>query len=322
MNRKYASYVIMFLFITMLAACSNDGGIEKVGILTEGTLDEKVWDQKGYDALLQLKDEHDFNIYTKTNINNKNNTIDAVDELSRQGVNLIFGHSSNYGRDFVEIASHYPDLHFVYFNGSLTSENVTSLNFDSHAMGFFAGMLAAKMTKTNQVGVIAAYEWQPEIEGFFEGVKFENPDSQVRVDYIYDWNDKDIAVHIFEKMREKNVDVFYPTGDSYSKEIIRKAYEDHVYAIGYLDDEAELFPNTVLSSTVQHIDKLYEFATKQLANNKLNGKVYTFDFQDDAITMGKYGEMVPTEYKELLNTAILEYKETGFLPNQFITNEN
>ncbi|MDY0407879.1 BMP family ABC transporter substrate-binding protein [Paracerasibacillus soli] len=285
MNRKYASYVIMFLFITMLAACSNDGGIEKVGILTEGTLDEKVWDQKGYDALLQLKDEHDFNIYTKTNINNKNNTIDAVDELSRQGVNLIFGHSSNYGRDFVEIASHYPDLHFVYFNGSLTSENVTSLNFDSHAMGFFAGMLAAKMTKTNQVGVIAAYEWQPEIEGFFEGVKFENPDSQVRVDYIYDWNDKDIAVHIFEKMREKNVDVFYPTGDSYSKEIIRKAYEDHVYAIGYLDDEAELFPNTVLSSTVQHIDKLYEFATKQLANNKLNGKVYTFDFQDDAITM-------------------------------------
>src|SRR5699024_6870452 len=127
-------------------------------------------------------------IYLKENINSEHAIIHAVDELVDDGATLIFGHGNFYGKYFNELAKEFSDIHFVYFNGGYHADNLTSLNFDSHAMGFFSGMIAGRMSESNQIGIIAAHEWQPEIEGFYEGVKYENPHSKVHIDFVNDWN--------------------------------------------------------------------------------------------------------------------------------------
>ena len=85
-----------------------------------------------------------------------------------------------------------------FSNGGYFDENITSLNFNSHAMGFFGGLVAIRMTKTNQVGIIAAYEWQAEIEGYYEGVKYQDPTTRVHVNFVNDWNNKDAALSVYE----------------------------------------------------------------------------------------------------------------------------
>lgn len=290
--------------------------IQKVGILFEGSPNEQPWDQKGYDGLLTIGEEFDADIYIKENIKTKEEVERAVKYLVEKEVRIIFGHSHSYGRYFADLAETYPHTKFVYFNGGYTADNVTSLNFESHGMGFFGGMVAGKMTETNEIGIIAAYEWQPEVEGFYEGVKFQNPDASVHINYVNDWGANEIAMQMYETMKDNGVDVFYPTGDSFSNEIVEQADKDDLYAIGYVSNQPNIDEHTMLTSTIQHVDALYVIVAELYEENNLTGGIMTFDFADDAISLGEFSPDVPIEYKEYVMELVDEYIETGLLPNE------
>lgn len=285
-------------------------------MLVETSIHDQAWGKKGYKGLLEINEEFDVDVYFKEGVQTRQDVREAVDELANKGVNLIFGHSSTYGKYFKDISSVYPGIHFVYFNGGHFGEGLTSLNFNSHAMGFFGGMVAGKMTETNQVGVIGAFEWQPEIEGFYEGVKYQNPEAEVHINYVNSWSDNGKAMKLYKQMRNQKVDVFYPTGDSYSASIIERASSDGVYAIGYVSDQSDIAEDTVLTSTVQHVEKLYVLAAEKFNEGELRGGVLTFDFQDEAISLGKFSPDIPEEFLDKMKEAVEVYKETGLLPNE------
>ncbi|MFA1818957.1 BMP family ABC transporter substrate-binding protein [Virgibacillus oceani] len=316
MKSILTAFGMILIFFAVTGCTDRQGEIQNVGMLIDSTIEEQAWGEKGYDGLTAIGETYDVNVFYEENVSTKQDIIRAVDEFIYDGVNLIFGHSSIYGRHFADIAENYPDVHFVYFNGGYFTENVTSLNFSSHAMGFFAGMTAGEMTTANQVGIVAAYEWQPEIEGFFEGVNFHNPSAEVQMDIINDWNDTQSAIDIYEDMKNKNVDVFYPTGDMFSRTIIQEASMDNLYAIGYVEDQAGIGEEMVLTSTVQHVDKLYELAAEDFNNGDLNGTIKTFDFQEEAITLGEFSPYVTDDFKDDISEAIDDYMDTGLLPNE------
>src|SRR5690625_2314999 len=239
MLRKISTIFIV-VFLILLSSCTNtskSSSIQKVGMLLDGSVDDHSWNQKGYHGLLNIKKQFNVEVNYKEGIKTRSQIINAVDKFVKDGVNLIFGHNHIYGRVFVQIAKEYPDVNFVYFNGGYFDDRVTSMSFNSHAMGFFSGMLAGKMSKTNNVGVIAAYEWQPEIEGFYEGVKFQNSDNKVHINFVPN-NNEELALDIYHRMTEKDVDVLYPVGDSFSENVIEEASKDNIYSIGYISDQS------------------------------------------------------------------------------------
>ncbi|WP_338061874.1 BMP family ABC transporter substrate-binding protein [Virgibacillus indicus] len=316
--KQIYSFFIIISIVIIAAGCSSNGNdqIQNAGMLVDGTIESQAWGEKGYEGLKQIGEEYDINVFLKENITTEQEISEAVDELVYDGVNLIFGHSSIYGSYFSELAESYPDVHFVYFNGGYYSDNVTSLNFNAHAMGFFAGMVAAEMSTANQIGMISAYQWQPEIEGFFEGVKYRNPSANVMIEFVNNWNDSETAVDLYEQMRAKGADVFYPTGDSYSKEIIQHAKKDGIHAIGYVADQSYIDEETVLTSTVQHVDKLYEYAAEKFNEGELEGKIMTFDFQDEVISLSEFSPSIPESFQDYMDDIIEEYIETDLLPNE------
>jgi len=290
--------------------------IQKVGILLEGTTNDQSWDRRGYEGLLTIGEDFDADIYIKENVQSEEEIVNAVKNLAEKEARIIFGHSYTYGRYFADLADQYPNTHFVYFNGGYTADNVTSLNFDSHAMGFFGGMVAGKMTETNEIGIIAAYEWQPEVEGFYEGVKYQNPDATVHINFVNDWNAREVALNIYGIMKNNDVDVFYPTGDSFANDIVRHADQDGRYVIGYVPDKIDVDERTVLTSTIQHVDKLYVLAAELYQKNKLTSGIMTFDFADGAISLGDFSPDVPDDYTQYIMDLIDEYIETDLLPNE------
>jgi len=316
--RKLLFFILLSLIAILMTSCQmfDKKHVDKIGILIEGPLEENSWEERGYNGLIEVKEQFDIHIFLEENVNSQYAISRAVSELVDDGVTLIFGHGNFYGKYFNEIAEQFPDVHFVYFNGGYYKDNLTSLNFDSHAMGFFSGMIAGKVTETNQIGIVAAHEWQPEIEGFYEGVKFENSQSDVHINFVNDWNKQERVKKIYDQMISKDVDVIYPTGELFSEELLERAVDDHIFAIGYGIDQSYINEQIVLTSTIQHVDKLYIVAVKKAVKDTLSGGVFYYDFQDGVISLGPFSEEIPHDYQRMINDYIETYKNSNLLPNE------
>ncbi len=312
--------IILVLFISgILSACSsyfNGNEVDRVGMLVEHSIHDQSWGSKGYQGLLDISDSLDVDVYFQEGINTQQQVNRAVEEFANKDINLIIGHSNIYGKMFHQIREAYPDIHFLYVNGGYFDDNLTSINFNSLAMGFFGGMVAGEMTETNHIGLIAAFEWQPEIEGFYEGAVYQNPDVNVNMKLTNSWDDTERAMEMYNQMQAEDVDVYYPAGDSFSVPIIEEVKKDGDYSIGFVSDQSEIGGRSVLTSTVQHVDKLYLLAAKQFNNNELPGAIINYGFAEDVITMGEYSEDLSDSFKKELDEAIETYIETGLLPNQ------
>jgi len=317
MHKVVIPFGILFclLFLVSCGQAISTGKLEKVGLLVPDTVNDQVWGTKGYKGMLKIQSHHKVEVYYKEGMNSQSIVERAVKEFDQKGVNIIFGHGNEYAEYFNHISKDYPDIHFVSFNGDAKNSNTTSLNFEAYAMGFFGGMIAGHMTKSDTVGIIAAYEWQPEIEGFYEGANFQNKEANVLIEYTGNWDDDKKAIELLDKMLDKGADVVYPAGDGYNVPVIERVKERGKYAIGYISDQSDLGQSAVLTSTVQHVDMLYELVAERFNEGKLESGNLWFDFQDDVISLGKFSSDIDQEYITYINKAIEEYKKTGKLPN-------
>lgn len=317
MLRRFLVFLLCIFFVlTSCEQTKSQGELKKVGLLVPETIDDHVWGTKGYKGILKIQSAYNVDVFYKEGMDSITVVEKAVKEFADKGVNLIFGHGHEYGEYFASFSNEYPDIHFITFNTDAKNSNITSLNFESYAMGFFAGMVAGEMTKTNRIGIIPAYEWQPEINGFLEGANYINSQIEVDVQYVGNFDDKKKALRILNKMLQDDIDVFYPAGDSYSVPIIEKVKEEGLYAIGYVSDQSDLGNYTVLTSTIQHVDVLYEMVAEKVNNGKMESGNLFFDFQEDAISLGEYSPQLEKSFVKRLEDSIKTYKETGKLPNE------
>lgn len=310
---------LILFSLLLLGGCGQPlatGKVDKVGLLVSETINDQVWGTKGYRGLLQIQSSLDVDVFFKEGMNSQKLVEEAVREFDRKGVNLIYGHGNEFAPYFNRISGQYPDIHFISFNGDAQNENTTSLNFDAYAMGFFGGMVASHMSKTGKIGIVAAYEWQPEVEGFYDGAMYENENMKVDIRYVGHWDDQKKALEVLDEVLDEGADVIYPAGDGYNVPVIEKVKDSGFYVIGYISDQSDFGESTVLTSTVQHVDDLYELTAEKYNNGNLESGNLSFDFQDGVITLGKFSPDVDSEYRKKLNTYINTYKNTGKLPNQ------
>lgn len=303
--------------LAALTGCQEkrEGNLKNAGLLVQDTINDQGWADQGYKGLIKIQDTYGNEVVYKEQMQMKAEVKQAVKEFQKDDVNLVFGHGKIYADLFSQISKDYPKMHFVSFNGDVTGENTTSIHFKSYAMGFFAGMVAAKMSHSNHLGVIAAQEWQPEIKGFAEGAHFQKKDITVETEVMHSWSDKDRAIASFKRMAANGSDVFYPTGDGYTVPVIEEVKKKALYAIGYVTDQSDLGRATVLTSTVQNVEYVYKSVAGQLDAGKLKTGNLQYGFKEKAITMGRFSPRVPYAFQKKISKDIEEYKKTGKLPN-------
>jgi transcriptional activator of comK gene len=310
---------LILFSLLLLGGCGQPlatGKIEKVGLLVPETINDQVWGTEGYRGLLRIQSRFNIDVFYKEGMKSEALVEAAVKEFDEKGVNLIYGHGNEYAEYFNHISEKYPDIHFISFNGDAKNENTTSLNFDAYAMGFFGGMVAAHMTQSNHLGVIAAFEWQPEVEGFYEGATFYNNDIEVEIHYVGHWDHDEKAMEILDRLLSRGADVIYPAGDGYNIPIIERVKEKGLFVIGYVSDQSDLGESTVLTSTVQHVDVLYELVASKYNEEKLEAGNLYFDIPDGVISLGEFSPKVDPEFREVMHQHINTYKATGKLPNE------
>lgn len=307
--------ILIGLILLAVFRTNQTGNLKNVGLLVSESVSDQVWGTRGYKGLLEIGSKYDINIYYREYINSDELVENAIEELESLGVNVIIGNGNEYSAIFNELSPKYPDIQFISLNGEALNKNTTSLSFNGYAMGYFGGMVAAEMSKSEILGIIAAYEWQPEIEGFIDGAKYQNPNVVVQVKYVEDWNDEEIALQYTEQLVEQGVDVFYPAGNGFNVPVIQAVKASGLYVIGYVSDQLVQGENTVLTSTVQHVDQLYVAAAEQFDRGELQSGKISFDFQEGVITLGEFSPLVPKEFQNQIRRAVDKYKKTGKLPS-------
>lgn len=317
MNYKVISLVTVSLLIVLCiySFMPKYQEINSVGYLSKESIHDQTWGTEGYKGILNIIQTHDANFFIQENLKTDRAVMDTIRQFAERDVNIIYGQGSEFEAVFNQAAVKYPKMHFVFLNGESRAKNVSSLNIEGYAMGFFGGMLAAHESKTKVLGIVGAFRGQPEIDGFIDGAYYEDKSIKVKSKYVNTWGyNRDAQTYTIELIDKEHADVIYPAADGTNRDVMEVVKARNKKAIGYISDQSYL-GDFVIGSTTQNISKLYSDIADDYYEQRLKGGNKKYGMNNN-ITNLEISKAVDEVYAKALESDIQRFKVTGILPNK------
>ena len=73
--------------------------------------------------------------------------------------------------------------------------------------------------------------------------------------------------------------------------------------------------NTVLTSTVQNVDKAYTLIAEQYNKGTLKSGDHNFDFREGVVEMGTFSPLVDKAFQDKISDLVKTYNRTNELPS-------
>jgi basic membrane lipoprotein Med (substrate-binding protein (PBP1-ABC) superfamily) len=226
---------------------------------------ETPWDGVINQALIDARDagEIDYQL-----VDNAGNSTDYARVLSQIATDkhpdLIVGDSTGQEDEVRAVTAQFPNIYFAM--GSNSGPTVPNLSvFDNWVQepAFLSGMLAAGLTKTNKIGIVAAMpipEVNRVVNGFIEGVKYQNPDCVVLVSFINSFFDPALAKDDALAQIDAGADVLFAERTG----VIEAAAEHNLWVFSNLVDQNSQAPDYVLTGPVWNMTPTIEYLIKEI----------------------------------------------------------
>ncbi len=310
----------------LLKACSrdqsptvtdaSDGEAFKVAIALPGIITDKAWNQSGYEGLQLTREKLGAKTAFLEQIPQAEQT-EVLTDFARKKFNVVFAHGGQFDAAIQQVAPKFPDTFFVGVNGAVKGDNIASLRINHSQASYLCGIVAASMTKSNQIAYIAGQKFaatEEELRGLELGAKSVNSKIKVTSTFTGDWNDVSKAKEATLALISTGADVIFQWLDSASPAVLQTAAEKNVYAFGNTIDQLELAPQAVLTSAVKRIDLAIVYLAELAKNKQLKGEVYKIGLdKSDILNLGKFNERVPEDIQKKVletKTQILDNKIT------------
>lgn len=237
-------------------------GIEKFG--ADNGLEQG---DGGYDYLQSASDAD----YV-TNLNN----------LVRREFDVVFGIGFLMEAAVNDIAQQQPDAQLAIIDAVVDQPNVASVLFKEQEGAFLAGVAAALMSESKQIGFVGGMEI-PVIErfeaGFLAGVAAVDPAIEVDVQYTGKFDDASLGKTTANRMYSSGVDIIFHaaggTGNGVFAEAKERKTKDanaNVWVIGVDSDQYEEGAvgdtNVTLTSMLKRVDE----AVYRISESAMNGE--------------------------------------------------
>jgi basic membrane protein A and related proteins len=165
-------------------------------------------------------------------------------------------------------AAAHPDVKFIgvdqYYEPGTVTDNLVGLQFREDQAGFLAGALAAMMTESQTVGVVAGVEIPPVKKfknAFDNGAKFINPDINLLGVYVPTFVDPALGASTAEQLIGEGADVIFGAGGPTGSGAIKAAAEAGAFVIGVDQDE---YGTTFSGGTAPGADRILSSAIKRV----------------------------------------------------------
>lgn len=228
---------------------SSTGKKLKVGLVTDvGSLNDKSFNESTWEGVLRAQKELGVeakNIETKDTKDYAKN----IEQFTSQNYDVIVTVGFALAEDTNKAAAANPNIKFIGVDQfqEKVLPNVSGLIFDEDKAGYLAGVLAASISTSNNIGAVCGTDDVPPVwkfgEGYKAGAKSIKPDITVQVTYH---SDVDISKSFVDpewgkttalSMIDKGADVVFGAGGLTGNGAIFAAKERNIAAIGVDKDQ-------------------------------------------------------------------------------------
>jgi len=245
-------------------------------------------------------------------------------QLADNGTNPIIGVGFLMTEDITEISQQYPDTQFAIVDSVVETDNAISLVFREQEGSYLAGVVAGLMTQEdtdyttsdeNVVGFLGGQEG-PLIQkfqaGYEAGVKSVCSDCEVISQYAgagpEAFNDPAKGKEISQQQIEQGADIIYHASGNTGRGLFEAASEEDIFAIGVDLDQAKLFKDApILTSVIKRVDVAVEETIKGTAERDAPiGEIVDRGLKEDGLALAPYGrfdEDVPQKVKDAVEKA-------------------
>lgn len=274
-------------------------GTFKVALLLPGEPDDKSWSQVGYEGLKLVEKELGAKVAYTANVSEAD-AEKVAHQYANEDYNFIIGHGGEYVQAFEIVAKEFPQIKFAVVGGYPgNNKNFGALGFRSDEIGYLPGVVAGLKTKTNKIAFIGGVDYpdpKTNAEAFVKGAKSVNPQIEVSIEWIGSWSDTDKAGEIAQAQIVAGADVLTVNADAAGVGVIEAAKKAGVYAIGWVVDQNDLAPQTVLTSGIQRTPVLYVEGATLVQQGRWEGKQYRFGLQEGVQDLAPFhGLLTPEE---------------------------
>jgi basic membrane protein A len=227
----------------------------------------------------------------------------VMERLIRQNNSkLIFGGSFGHMDAVVEVAGNHPDVVFMHASGYKRADNLGTIFGRMYEPRFLSGMVAGKLTKSNNIGYVAAHPI-PEvirmINAFTLGVRKVNPEANVRVIWLFSWYDPSKEREAAAALVDAGCDVLAMHADTGA--VAHAAEEAGVYVIGYNTDMTHFAPTMHLTSPIWNWERFFTPIVQQVADGTWQSGDIWWGLKEGAVDLAPFGPAVPEDVRKLVN---------------------
>jgi basic membrane protein A and related proteins len=252
--------------------------------------------------------------------------VNNLTQLAESGFSPVFAVGFLMADAVAEVAPQFPDTQFaiVDFAYDEPIDNVASAVFQEEQGSYLAGVVAGLMTQqdtdyttaaASTVGFLGGQE-SPLIRkfeaGYIAGVESVCPDCEILSEYAGTtpdaFNDPAAGQEIALRLNDDGADIIYHASGATGSGMFEVATERQFFGIGVDIDQAALFPDApVLTSMLKRVDNAVFQTVEDFANDEFpGGEVQTFGLEEEGIDLapfGQFDDVVPQEVKDAVDQA-------------------
>lgn len=221
----------------------------------------------------------------------------------KEGYNVIIGGNGFFCEEPIKnLSKLYPDIYFISIDNDIKEYNnlSCSLTFKQNEASFLAGVLAAKLSKSNNIGFLGGMDIDvinDFLAGFVEGVKYIDKNKQVIPLYINKdgfresknpFMDKELASYITNKLyKDFNIDIIYCVAGGSNLGAFEEIKKLSIFGIGVDTDQDNIVPGKILFSVLKNIDKGIIFVVSKIISKNFEPKNYRIGLKENGVGLSE-----------------------------------
>jgi basic membrane protein A len=322
MLRSFSAVCAALVLALVAAGCGGDDGDDagaaeafKVGFMYIGPPGDAGWTFQHDEARKYVEEElPDVETVFLDSVPEANSG-PAIEQLISQGTEMIFATSFGYGDTVIQKAQQHPDVVFEHATGFQRADNVSTYFVQHWEPSFLLGMIAGRMTKSNQLGYVGSFpipEVIRDVNSFTLGAQSVNPEAKVKMVFINTWFDPPKEKQAAKSLIDAGADVLFGIEDSPS--VLQEAETDDVYAATWNSDMSRFGETAFLSAVVLNWGDHYVDRVRAAMDDSWESEDYWGTLEDGAVELAPYGDSVPDEVRDEVDEKLEGFKDGSFNP--------
>lgn len=308
--------IVVGIFYVQVNKRETDVTLKKtrVAMIMNGARDDHSWGESHYNAMELVAKSLNLDVLYKEH-SPENDSIETIlEDVIADGAKAVICNSFGFGEYELKVAERHPEVKFFHATGIKHSQNMSTFFGRIYQMRYLSGMVAGLMTKTNEIGYVAAFdisEVNRGINAFTLGVQKVNPDAKVYVRWTHSWISDSIAENVTKTLlADHKIDVLTVHTDALSPYEVCE--NSGVWIIGYNIDNSSRYPKRFLTAPIWRWENFYEPRLLEMLQNKFSGRNYWQGVESGIIGLAPFAATIPQEVRTRVDNEMARLASGSF----------